>query len=200
MEMILPTKKFGDVKFFIDEEDDFLATKEKLYVIRNNNHLYIVNSDKKYLHRLVMGAGKGQIVDHINHNTLDNRKYNLRICTQSENKLNSYKAFTDTQKLSKEQVKEILLSDKSNNDLANIYNVSNCLISKIRAGKMYANYFPEIKRRCIKASERLPLERRKEIKEKVLNCSTTIYQLAKKLNIKESILYRIKNGKIWKGV
>ena len=88
MEMILPTKKFGDVKFFIDEEDDFLATKEKLYVIKNNNHLYIVNSDRKYLHRLIMGAEKGQVVDHINHNTLDNRKYNLRICTQRENALN----------------------------------------------------------------------------------------------------------------
>lgn len=200
MEMILPTKKFGDVKFFIDEEDDFLVTKEKLYVIKNNNHLYIVNSDRKYLHRLIIGAEKGQVVDHINHNTLDNRKYNLRICTQSENKLNSYKAFTDTQKLSREQVKEILLSDKSNNDLANIYNVSNCLISKIRAGKMYPNYYPEIERRNIKAGERLPIEKRKEIKEKVLNCSTSIYKLAKELNIAESILYRIKNGKIWQGV
>ena len=85
MEMILPTKKFGDVKFFIDEEDDFLATREKLYVIKNNNHLYIVNSDRKYLHRLIMGAEKGQVVDHINHNTLDNRKYNLRPCTHQEN-------------------------------------------------------------------------------------------------------------------
>lgn len=200
MEIILSTKKFGDVKILIDDEDEFFVTNRKLYVIKNNNHLYVVNSDRKYLHRLIVGAEKGQVVDHINHNTLDNRKDNLRKCNQSVNKLNSYKFVTDTQKLSREQVKEILLSDKSNNDLANIYNVSNCLISKIRAGKMYSNYFPELERRNIKAGERLPIEKRKEIKEKVLNCSTSIYKLAKELNIAESILYRIKNGKIWQGV
>lgn len=200
MEIILSTKKFGDVKILIDDEDDFFVTNRKLYVIKNNNHLYVVNSDRKYLHRLIVGAEKGQVVDHINHNTLDNRKDNLKICTHSENRLNSFKSFTDTQKLSKKQIKQILLSDKSNNELANIYNVSNCLISKIRAGKMYSNYYPEIERRNIKAGERLPIEKRKEIKEKVLNCSTSIYKLAKELNIAESILYRVKNGKIWQGV
>lgn len=200
MELILETKRYGAVKILIDDEDEIIATQKPLSVIKNNNHLYVMTSDKEYLHRIIMNAPKGRVIDHINHNTLDNRKCNLRICTHSENKLNSYKAFTDTQKLKSKDVKEILLSDKSNNDLANIYNVSNCLISKIRAGKLYANYFPEIERRYIKANERLPLEKRKDIKEKVLNCSTTIYQLAKELNIAESILYRIRNGKIWKGV
>ena len=200
MEIILKTKKFGDVTVLIDDEDEFLATNKKLYVIKNNNHLYVINSDRKYLHRLLVGAEKGQVVDHINHNTLDNRKDNLRKCNQSVNKLNSYKFVTDTQKLSKEQVKEILLSDKSNSELAKIYNVSSCLISKIRAGKMYANYHTDLPRRNIKAAERLPLEKRKEIKEKVLNCTTSIYKLAKELNMAQSILYRIKNGKIWQGV
>lgn len=200
MEIILSTKKFGDVKILIDDEDEFFATNKKLYVIKNNNHLYVVNSDRKYLHRLIVGAEKGQVVDHINHNTLDNRKDNLKVCTHSENRLNSFKSFTDTQKLSKKQIKQILLSDKSNNELSNIYNVSNCLISKIRAGKMYPDYYPEIERRNIKAGERLSIDKRKEIKEKVLNCSTSIYKLAKELNIAESILYRIKNGKIWQGV
>lgn len=37
------------------------------------------------LHRLLMGNPKGKSIDHINGNTLDNRKENLRIVNKSEN-------------------------------------------------------------------------------------------------------------------
>jgi hypothetical protein len=42
------------------------------------------------MHRFLLGlkAGDGLIVDHINHDTLDNRLSNLRIVTTSENGLN----------------------------------------------------------------------------------------------------------------
>jgi hypothetical protein len=38
-----------------------------------------------HMHRLLMGVGSDVTVDHINHNTLDNRRENLRVCTLSEN-------------------------------------------------------------------------------------------------------------------
>lgn len=40
------------------------------------------------LHRLLMDCPEGMVIDHINHNTCDNRKHNLRICTRFENQQN----------------------------------------------------------------------------------------------------------------
>lgn len=40
------------------------------------------------LHRWIMNPESGYMVDHINHNTLDNRKENLRIVTNAENQQN----------------------------------------------------------------------------------------------------------------
>lgn len=41
-----------------------------------------------YLHRYIINAEEGEYVDHINRNTLDNRKRNLRKTSQSENMQN----------------------------------------------------------------------------------------------------------------
>src|SRR6185369_7879503 len=38
-----------------------------------------------YLHRLIMDCPKGMNIDHIDHNRLNNQKFNLRICTTKQN-------------------------------------------------------------------------------------------------------------------
>lgn len=72
----------------IDTEDipKIRYTKWKL------SHGYAVNNQKRsgittYIHREVLQTN--QFVDHINHDTLDNRKCNLRIVTKSQNQMNS---------------------------------------------------------------------------------------------------------------
>ncbi len=43
------------------------------------------------MHRQIMGAPAGMVVDHVNHKTLDNQRENLRVCTQSQNNANQRK-------------------------------------------------------------------------------------------------------------
>jgi len=44
---------------------------------------------ERYLHREIMGADSSVVVDHINGDKLDNRRQNLRLCTQGQNCLNT---------------------------------------------------------------------------------------------------------------
>lgn len=46
------------------------------------------NHAKRLMHREIMAAGDGVLVDHINGDKLDNRRANLRLCTPTQNALN----------------------------------------------------------------------------------------------------------------
>lgn len=51
--------------------------------------LIMVGKRTLYLHRFILNAGPGEIVDHANRDGLDNRKRNLRKCTKAQNCANS---------------------------------------------------------------------------------------------------------------
>ena len=78
-------------KFIMDVEDLPLL---KEYSWSENATGYIRSSaygKGKFLHRLIMGATDKIQVDHINGDKSDNRKRNLRICTNAENNWNKEK-------------------------------------------------------------------------------------------------------------
>lgn len=55
---------------------------------------YAISGEMKLLlHRFIMDCPPSLVVDHINHDTLDNRKQNLRIVTHSQNHMNRKKKF-----------------------------------------------------------------------------------------------------------
>lgn len=84
--------KNRELKVLIDKDDvEKVISKGKWFC--NPAHAkrvksfipYIYDNHSLALHRFITNCPKGMTVDHINHNPLDNRKSNLRICTHRDN-------------------------------------------------------------------------------------------------------------------
>jgi hypothetical protein len=92
--------KYGIYECLIDTEDLSKVDEgcdTNWHLSNNGKGKYYVVGSKRIngkprtvkLHRVVTSAPKGKVVDHIKGNTLDNRKFMLRVVTQLENNQNS---------------------------------------------------------------------------------------------------------------
>ena len=83
----------GNARTALIDSDDIPRVSERGWIISKGDSRpdYVSGSSggkAVYLHRFVMNAQKGDIVDHINHDTMDNRKSNLRFATHRDNVAN----------------------------------------------------------------------------------------------------------------
>ena len=75
----------------VDAEDYERLNQYKWYASRNKNGDYYAKRMERgtrrqiIMHRVITEAASHLLVDHRNHNGLDNRRSNLRICTKAEN-------------------------------------------------------------------------------------------------------------------
>jgi hypothetical protein len=96
--VFIESPKYGHFEVLIDTDDLCKISKYNAWFVfysRNSQGFYAqahykLNGKIKsiQMHRLIMNPEYGELVDHINHDTLDNKKKNLRIVTNAENMQN----------------------------------------------------------------------------------------------------------------
>lgn len=87
-DLLIVTTKKGE-KILADIEDAEKLKKYSWCISKTGYAVANINHKVMKLHRYLLGLeDAGVVVDHKNHNKLDNRKYNLRLCTAWENSKN----------------------------------------------------------------------------------------------------------------
>src|SRR3954447_1220645 len=88
MVIAINSRKFGEHKALVDDADADLVSGHKWSLTTRGYAAAKINGRKVLMHRLILNPGIGQVVDHRNHNKLDNRRSNIWVCSQRENQAN----------------------------------------------------------------------------------------------------------------
>lgn len=94
----LISEKYPNLFAFVDDDDFESLSKHKWIPAKRGDSFYAISSSKTIglLHRIVLKAPKGVLVDHIDGDTLNNTKENLRFCNKSQNMMNRGKPKNNT--------------------------------------------------------------------------------------------------------
>jgi hypothetical protein len=91
----ISTKKYPNIFALVDDNEYERINKNHWYVMSSKKNLYAVRTKGKrgktktiLMHRELLGYEGTLLIDHRDHNTLNNKKDNLRICTTSQNTMN----------------------------------------------------------------------------------------------------------------
>ena len=88
MKLVTLTKSY---QVEVDDEDYERINKIKWYAQVSKRYVYAAHRSKDgliYLHRFILNCPYGFFVDHIDHNTLNCQKSNLRLCSNRQNQWN----------------------------------------------------------------------------------------------------------------
>lgn len=79
--------KLTQRKFALIDDVDYEKVSQLnwCYTAKSDELGYAKGTGDILMHRLIMDAKRGQEIDHINGNPLDNRRENLRFCNHSQN-------------------------------------------------------------------------------------------------------------------
>ena len=105
--IIVKSKKHGEHKVYFSKKDYNLVHSHTWCIIKSKKNYYCATNIKIgngykliCLHVLIMGYVDGCVVDHINRNTLNNRRGNLRHATHSNSCVNrDFDRYVDGQKV-----------------------------------------------------------------------------------------------------
>lgn len=79
------------VSCFVDTRDYPLVKKYRWWIAKTRHFVYArtkIRGKAVSMHRLILNLRKRQVVDHMDHNGLNNRRGNLRAATPSQNSAN----------------------------------------------------------------------------------------------------------------